>query len=188
MSLWHTDWYQIKDDRWKGKWSIAYLDDTSRFVVGYGVFNESTTYNALSVLDDCIARYGKPLEILTDHGSQFYANSGKIKAAGISTFQHYLVARKISHILGRVHHPQTNDKIERFYETFQSKMMYFESIKEFIVFHRNIYPSVFHKGRQKKEAITIYYMQVTYGDHMVNRNMRRGVNNFRKLHPLFPSY
>ena len=40
----------------------------------------------------------------------------------------------------------------------------------------------YHKGRQKKEAITIYYMQVTYGDHMVNRNMRRGVNNFRKLH------
>ena len=44
---------------------IAYLDDASRFVVGYGVFDQSTTYNALSVLDDCIARYGKPLEILT---------------------------------------------------------------------------------------------------------------------------
>ncbi|MGA8084255.1 MAG: hypothetical protein WB988_20575, partial [Candidatus Nitrosopolaris sp.] len=27
--------------------------------------------------------------------------------------------RKINHILGRVHHPQTNDKIERFYETFR---------------------------------------------------------------------
>ena len=40
MSLWHTDWYQIKDDRWKGKWLIAYLDDASRFVVGYGVFDE----------------------------------------------------------------------------------------------------------------------------------------------------
>ena len=136
MSLWHTDWYQVKDDRWKGKWLlIAYLDDASRFVVGYGVFDESTTYNVLSVLDDCIARYGKPLEILTDHGSQFYANSGEIKAAGISTFQHYLVARKISHILGRVHHPQTNGKIERFYETFQSKMMYFESIEEFITWY-----------------------------------------------------
>ena len=82
MSLWHTDWYQVKDDRWKGKWLlIAYLDDASRFDVGYGVFDESTTYNVLSVLDDCIARYGKPLEILTDHGSQFYANSGEIKGS-----------------------------------------------------------------------------------------------------------
>ena len=32
---------------------------------------------------------GKPLEILTDHGSQFYANFGEIKAAGISKFQQY---------------------------------------------------------------------------------------------------
>jgi transposase InsO family protein len=96
---------------------------------------------------------GKPLECLTDHGSQFYANSGEIKAAAISTFQQYLVGKKINHILGRVYHPQTNGKIERFYETFQ-------------------------------EAITLYYMQVTYGKHMTNRNMRRSVNYFRKLYEL----
>ncbi|MPZ08527.1 MAG: DDE-type integrase/transposase/recombinase, partial [Nitrososphaeraceae archaeon] len=90
--------------------------------------SESTTHNAITVLDGCIARYGKPLELLTDHGSQFYANSGEIKAAAISTFQQYLVSRKINHILGRVHHPQTNGKIEGFYETFQSKISYFESI------------------------------------------------------------
>ena len=34
----------------------------------------------------------------------------KLKAAGISTFQHYLVGRKISHILGRVHHPQRSPR------------------------------------------------------------------------------
>ena len=31
MSLWHTDWYFIEDDRWRCKWLIAYLDDASRF-------------------------------------------------------------------------------------------------------------------------------------------------------------
>ena len=67
----------------KGKWLIAYLDDASRFIVGYGIFDEATTENAISILDDCINRYGKPLELLTDHGSQFYANFGEIKAAGI---------------------------------------------------------------------------------------------------------
>jgi transposase InsO family protein len=65
--------------------------------------------------------YGRPLELLTDHGSQFYTNFGKIKAFGISKFQQYLIDAKINHILGRVRHPQTNSKIERFYETFQSK-------------------------------------------------------------------
>ena len=66
MSLWHTDWYQIKDDRWKGKWLIACLDDAHYLLsCRDGVFDERTTHNALSVLDDCMARYGKPLEILT---------------------------------------------------------------------------------------------------------------------------
>jgi len=60
MSLWHTDWYQIKDDRWKSKWLLAYLDDASRFIVGYGIFDESTTFNAISVVDASIARYSKP--------------------------------------------------------------------------------------------------------------------------------
>jgi putative transposase len=88
MSLLHTDWYQIKDDdRGKGKWLIAYLDDASRFVVGYGVFDDATTENAISVLERSINRYGKPLELLTDHGSQFYANFGEIKAFGISKFK-----------------------------------------------------------------------------------------------------
>ena len=36
--LWHTDWHQIKDPRWKGLWLITYEDDSSRFVTGYGVF------------------------------------------------------------------------------------------------------------------------------------------------------
>lgn len=39
MSLWHTDWYMIKDDkRGSGKWLIAYLDDASRFITGYDIF------------------------------------------------------------------------------------------------------------------------------------------------------
>ncbi|MCD6492390.1 MAG: hypothetical protein J7K36_01080 [Archaeoglobaceae archaeon] len=34
----------------------------------------------------------------------------------------------------RVNHPQTNGKIERFYETLETKMKYFDSIDEFIVY------------------------------------------------------
>ncbi len=48
----------------------------------------------------------------------------------MSKFQQYLIDRKINHILGRVHHPQTNGKIERFYETFQSKIQHFNSMEE----------------------------------------------------------
>lgn len=88
----------------EGQIVIAYLDDASRFIVGYGIFDEATTENAISVLDDCINVYGKPLELLTDHGSQFYANFGVMKAVGMSKFRQYLIDKKINHILGRVHH------------------------------------------------------------------------------------
>jgi putative transposase len=157
MSLWHTDWYLIEDDRWRGKWLIAYLDDASRFIVGYGIFDEATTANAISILDDCINTYGKPLELLTDHGSQFYANFGEIKAVGISKFQQYLIGRKINHILGRVHHPQTNGKIERFYETFQSKIPHFNSMEEFVIWYNTKRPHMSLNWDQLETPIQAFY-------------------------------
>ncbi|MGC1929050.1 MAG: transposase family protein [Candidatus Nitrosopolaris sp.] len=86
----------LEDDRWSGKWLIVYLRDASRFIVGYGIFDEATRENAISVLDDCINGYRKPLELLTDHGSQFYANFSGMKADGMSKFQQYLIDRKIN--------------------------------------------------------------------------------------------
>jgi hypothetical protein len=55
MELWHTDWFF-----YNGKWIIAYLDDASRLIVGYGVFDEATTDNALQVLKEAMDNYGKP--------------------------------------------------------------------------------------------------------------------------------
>jgi hypothetical protein len=40
--------YRLVSNRWNGKWLIAYLDDASRFMVEYGVFDEATTENAIS--------------------------------------------------------------------------------------------------------------------------------------------
>lgn len=160
MSLWHTDWYQIEDDRWRGKWLIAYLDDASRFVPGYGVFDEATTENAISVLQDCIRRYGRPLELLTDHGSQFYANSGQIKSSGVSRFQEYLLEQKINHIVGRVHHPQTNGKIERFYETFQSKVHHFDSIEQFVTWYNTKKPHMSLNWKELETPIQAFYRKV----------------------------
>jgi putative transposase len=178
MSLWHTDWYLIENennDRWKGKWLIAYLDDASRFIAGYGIFDEAATDNAIHVLDDCIARYGKPLEILTDHGSQFYANFGNIKAAGISKFQQYLADRKINHILGRVHHPQTNGKIERFYQTFQSKIEHFNSMEEFVTWYNTKRPHMSLNWDELETPIQAFYRKIDRR----RRHLPFMVNNLR---------
>jgi len=126
MSLWHTDWFF-----YNGKWIIAYLDDASRLIVGYGVFDNATTENAMKVLKEAIDNYGKSESILTDRGTQFYASAGEKKAKGVSKFEKFLEENGIKHIVARVN-PQTNGKIERFYGTLEDKARYFETLDEFV--------------------------------------------------------
>ncbi len=139
MSLWHMDWKQLNT----GEWFLAILDDASRYIVGYGVFKEATTENTLAVLKEAIQHYGKPEEILTDRGSQFYANEGERKGKGVSQFESYLAKEEIKHILCRVNHPQTNGKLERFYGVLEDKMVHraqIATIPEYVHWHNEIKP------------------------------------------------
>jgi putative transposase len=136
MSLWHTDWKQLDT----GEWWIVYLDDASRLVTGYGVFQDPTAENAMMVLEQATAKYGCPLEMLTDRGSQFYASEGERKEKGISQFEQHLADRGIKHILCRVNHPQTNGKLERFYGVYEQKRHQFKNIEEYVHWHNEIKP------------------------------------------------
>jgi len=115
-------------------------DDASRLIVGYGVFQEATAENTIQVLKQAIAKYGLPHEILTDRGSQFYANEGERKEKGINQFERYLADHKIKHILCRVNHPQTNGKLERFYGVYEQKHHQFKSIDEYVQWHNELKP------------------------------------------------
>ena len=122
-SLWHTDYKQLPD----GRWFICYMDDASRFIVSFGVFEEATAANAIKVLEDGIQKYGKPAGILTDHGSQFYANQKENAVRGESEFEKKLVELDIKHSLARVKHPQTNGKLERFHSEIEQHLESFRS-------------------------------------------------------------
>ena len=105
-SLWHADFSEPED----GKQVIAYIDDAARKIVGYGKFDNATTDNALLVLDEAIKKYGKPVQIMTDHGTQFCADEDKIYR-----FREELKKRGIEHIMSAVKRPQSNGKIERWF-------------------------------------------------------------------------
>ena len=106
-ALWHTDWTTCP---FTGKQLIAFIDDHSRFLVHAEYFENSTTENTILAFQAAIQKYGKPENILTDNGVQFHQH-GK--------FEEFCKAKKIKHILGRVHHPQTNGKIERWFGTYK---------------------------------------------------------------------
>ncbi|GCC11619.1 integrase core domain protein [archaeon] len=82
------------------------------------------------MLEEGIKKYGLPDAILTDRGSQFYANDGERKTRGECEFERYFRVNGIKHIIGRVNHPQTNGKVERFYGAVAQKLSLFNSTDE----------------------------------------------------------
>jgi transposase InsO family protein len=93
------------------------LDDYSRYALGLWFLNDLTDEGVLSCWIKAVQRYGVPCQTLTDHGAQFRMGDN-----ATSAFRTYLWACKVQHIQGRVAHPQTQGKIERFWRTFQCEL------------------------------------------------------------------
>jgi len=135
-SLWHTDWTQIGNE-----WLIAYIDDASRFVTGWGLFKNANTANSILVLERAIAAYGVPKAMLTGRDIQFHITRQKgCEEPEPSEFDRYLKVHKIKHILARVNHPQTNGKVERLFGTVKQKRKEFASLEELFHWYNDIRP------------------------------------------------
>ena len=147
-SLWHADWTKIGRE-----WMVAYLDDASRFVVGWGVFKNANTENSVLVLERAIASYGVPKAMLTGHDVQFHSIDNKNKRkSDPNDFQKYLKANDIKHILGRVNHPQTNGKIERLFGTVKQKRKEFPSLEALFHWYNNVRPHMSLKDELETPA------------------------------------
>jgi transposase InsO family protein len=110
--LWQTDLFTFTLKR-EGRrlWLVIYLDDYSRFVVGQGVSASAAGTLVREALENAIADYGPPEEVLTDNGPQYHTWRGK------SAFRKLLDRRGIRHVVARPRHPQTLGKTERFWRT-----------------------------------------------------------------------
>ena len=89
----------------------VFLDDYSRYVVGWALEAHQKSELVTTPLLEAIGRYGKPREVLSDQGRQYFAWRGK------SAFQKLLAREGIAHVVARTHHPQTLGKCERLWST-----------------------------------------------------------------------
>ncbi len=80
---------------------VAFMDDHSRFIVGYGLHASASGALVREVLEAAIANFGAPLEVLTDNGTQYKT------WRGVSAFTRLLERRGIRHAVARPRHPQT---------------------------------------------------------------------------------
>ncbi len=126
--LWHIDWSMFQN-----KWLIAILDDASRLIVGYGLFDNATQNNSITVMQQAIQQYGKPQQLISDHGVQFTSISREnCSNPADNKFQQFLAEQEIQHIKARVKHPQTNGKLERWWQTNNKLVNHFGSLKKAI--------------------------------------------------------
>src|ERR1700730_2720492 len=76
--LWQTDLFTFVLKRQNRRvYLVAFMDDHSRFIVGYGLHASQSSALVLEVLRAGITSYGTPQGILTDNGSQYVTSRGE---------------------------------------------------------------------------------------------------------------
>ncbi len=111
-ALWQTDLFTFILKRQNRRvYLVAFMDDHSRFIIGYGLHASQSTALVLEVLRAALTSYGTPQEILTDNGTQYVTWRGK------SAFSKELDKRGIKQVVAAPRRPQTLGKIERFWGT-----------------------------------------------------------------------
>lgn len=112
MQLWQTDITSFVLPRSKQRvYLVVFMDDNSRYIVSWSLALKQTGVFVLECLMEGIDRFGKPEEVLSDQGRQYFSWRGK------SEFQRILHQEGIEHVVSRSHHPQTLGKCERFWKT-----------------------------------------------------------------------
>jgi transposase InsO family protein len=110
--LWQTDLFTFVLKRQNRRvYLVAFMDDHSRFIVGYGLHGTQSAALVIEVFRSAIASYQAPEELLSDNGAQYVTWRGK------SAFQRELEKLGVRHIVSAPRHPQTLGKIERFWGT-----------------------------------------------------------------------
>ena len=120
--MWQIDGTKIGN----GKWLIPVEDDCSRYWIDYVVSDSNNTEVITKLLEKCISMHGKPLQILTDNGTEFGGN-GK----GNNMFDKWCRKMDILHIRSSIHKPETVGKISKLQFTISYELPYCYNDYEF---------------------------------------------------------
>ena len=116
--MWQTDFKgEFKMRNGKYCFPLDIFDDHSRFVIRIKP-SESTANLVLPTFREAFYEYGKPQSVLSDNGAQF---SGF--RHGYTQFEKWLMNNDVLPIHGRIKHPQTQGKIERFHRAMNQEVL-----------------------------------------------------------------
>jgi len=125
----HIDWH------YDGKvWVFAVIDDASRKILAEIECDSPTTKTSIEGMKIAL-KFGKIKQCISDHGAQFMNNMN-----GYSEFQEFLKQNGIKHIPCRIKHPQSNGKIEKWFECYDKHRKAFKTIEEFLYWYNCVRP------------------------------------------------
>ena len=125
--MWQTDFkgeFRMADSNYC--YPLTILDDHSRFSLKIAP-RMSTANVVIPVFLETFREYGMPDSILSDNGAQF---AGFRK--GYTQFERWLMDLDILPIHGRIKHPQTQGKIERFHRTIKQELLNHTTISDIV--------------------------------------------------------
>lgn len=136
LSAGHLDWHEPSN----GKKVCVVLDDASRKILSGGEFENANEENSTKLVEEVIRKYGYIQiirETITDHGTQFYANKRGKDGKAEHGFESFLEEHTIKHILCRYKHPQSNGKVEKWFDLYRVHRKRFSTFEEFIGWYNN---------------------------------------------------
>jgi len=136
----HIDWHYDCTN-----WIFAVIDDASRKLLALLETSSATTEFSIQGMEEA-QKQGKIKQCISDHGAQFISNLD-----GDSKFKAYLKFQGIKQILCRIKHPQSNGKVERWFETYDKHRHAFASKEEFMTWYNEIRP---HRSLRFEELET----------------------------------
>jgi len=138
LTLVHLDWH---DSDINGKKVCAVLDDSSRRILAGGEFDEETSDNSIRLLQEALDNFEwltSISQVMTDHGTQFYANKRDKNGNADCGFENFLKRNKIKHILAPVKRPQVNGKFEKWNDTYEKNRIRFDNFDEFMNWYNTV--------------------------------------------------
>ena len=123
--MWQTDFkgeFKTKDGKYC--YPLDILDDHSRFAIRIAA-SDTTAGVVIPCFRDAFAEYGLPRAILSDNGAQFAGFRN-----GYTQFEKWLMCLDILPVHGRIKHPQTQGKIERFHRTMKSELLKYREFED----------------------------------------------------------
>jgi len=157
LSAVHMDWYTADD----GVTQVCVvIDDASRMVLAGGEFTEQTSEHSIFLLKQAYEKYQhiSPIrEVITDHGTQFYAVKRDYLGEADHSFENFCNDYGIKQVLARVKHPQTNGKVERWFQTYRKNRARYRSFDEFIAWYNQVRPHMsLDRSRMETPEMAFY--------------------------------